>query len=246
MTLPIAAVLLWALHQPTTQPAAVADEALETAIACGPGVLPAAPVTALRVIGGETHGQRLFRPGDPLIINAGAAEGIKAGQEYFVRRTVHSQLSFSNAGFTLVAIHTAGWITVVDPREHVSIATVTHACDGIIEGDFLEPYAQPALPTTSVGGAPDFGHPARILMADEQRQAGFEGMLMLIDRGSDQGVRAGQAVTIFRTTLDGHGPTVNVGVATVLQTSPATALVRIDSSGGPIYVGDLAAIHRIQ
>lgn len=241
----LAALLLWAVHQPATQPATASDP-LEIEIACGPGVLPASPVTALRVIGGETHGQRLFGPGEPLVINAGTAEGIKPGQEYFVRRAVHTQWSLMNAGFHLVGIHTAGWITVVDAREHVSIATVTHACDGIIEGDFLEPYVEPARPTTSAGGSPDFAHPARILMADEQRQAGFQGLLMLIDRGSDQGVRAGQTITFFRDTLDGQGPIVNVGLGTVVQTSPATALVRIDSSDGPVYVGDLAAVHRIQ
>lgn len=236
MTLFFAALLLF--QQPSAQP-------LATAIACAPGVLPAAPITTLRVLGGETHGQRLFGPDDPLIINAGTAEGIKAGQEYFVRRAVHAQYSFTNAGFHLVAIHTAGWITVVDTHEHVSIATVTHACDGIIEGDFLEPYAEPSLPAASPGGAPDFAHPARILMADEQRQAGYQGLLMIIDRGSDQAVRPGQAVTIFRDTLGGQGPTATVGRATVVQTAPATALVRIDSSDGPIYVGDFAAIHRL-
>lgn len=244
MTPLVAAMLLWTLRAPATQPDTSTDAALATEIACAPGVLPAHPVTALRVLGGETHGQRLFGPGEPLIVNAGTVDGIKTGQQYFVRRQVHHQFSISNAGFHLVAIHTAGWITIVDAREHLSVATVTHGCDGIIEGDYLEPYAAPALPAGSPAGAPDFAHPARILMADEGRQAGFPGLLMLIDRGSDQGVRAGQTITIFRDTADGRGPTVNIGTATVVQTGPATALVRIDSSDDAIYVGDLAAIHR--
>jgi hypothetical protein len=240
-----AALLLWTLRQPAAQNAAP-DDPLRTAIACAPGVLPAHPVTALRVVGGETHGEIMFGPGDPLVVNAGTSDGLRAGQEYFVRREVHDPFSFTSAGFRLVSIHTAGWITIVDAREHVSVATVTHACDGIIDGDYLEPYAEPPAPPSSAGGAPDFAHPARILMADERRQMGYAGLLMLIDRGSNQGVRAGQTITIFRDPLGGRGPIVGVGSATVLETGPATALVQIDSSDGAVYVGDLAAIHRIQ
>ena len=42
-------------------------------------------------------------------------------------------------------------------------------------------------------------------MADERRQSGYPGMLMLIDRGTDQDVRAGQRLTIFRQTTGGAG-----------------------------------------
>lgn len=241
-----AALLLSTLHQPAGDAAPGNDDALRTAIACAPGVLPAHPVTAVRVVGGETHDEIMFGPGEPLVVNAGTADGVKTGQRYFVRREVHDPFSFTSAGFPLIGIHTAGWVTIVDAREHISVATVTHACDGIINGDYLEPYTEPAIPPASADGTADFAHPARILMADERRQMGYAGLLMLIDRGSSQGVRAGQTVTIFRDTLAGAGPGVTVGRATVLEATPATALVRIDASDGPVYVGDLAAIHRIQ
>jgi hypothetical protein len=68
---------------------------------------------------------------------------------------------------------------------------------------------------------------------------------MLIDRGSDHGVRAGQAITIYRESLKGEGPNIDVGRATVLSVRPQTALVRIESSREAVYVGDMAAIHRI-
>jgi len=68
---------------------------------------------------------------------------------------------------------------------------------------------------------------------------------MLINRGSDHGVRAGQSLTIFRPTMNGTGPLQDVGVATVLAVRPQTSLMRIDSSRDAVYVGDLAALHRI-
>jgi hypothetical protein len=215
-------------------------------IACAPTNLPAPPIGGLRVLGGYTHGRIMFGPGEPLIINAGTAQGIKPGQQYFVRRHVRDAFTPATANFIPISVHTAGWVTIVDAKDNLAVATVTHACDGVIEGDYLEPYVDPVVPQASaVGGAADFEHPGQIVMADERRQTGYPGLLMLVNRGSDHGVRAGQAITIYRETYNGHGPIVDVGRATVVSVRPQTALVRIDSTRDAVYIGDLAAIHRI-
>jgi hypothetical protein len=215
-------------------------------IACAPTNLPAPPIGGLRVLGGYSHGRIMFGPGEPLIINAGTAQGIKPGQQYFVRRHVRDAFTPATANFIPISVHTAGWVTIVDAKDNLAVATVTHACDGVIEGDYLEPYVDPVVPQASaVGGAPDFEHPGQIVMADERRQTGYPGLLMLVNRGSDHGVRAGQAITIYRETYNGYGPIVDVGRATVVSVRPQTALVRIDSTRDAVYIGDLAAIHRI-
>ena len=68
---------------------------------------------------------------------------------------------------------------------------------------------------------------------------------MVLDRGSDHGIRPGQRLTIFRRTLpDGTGPVSNVGSATVYAVQPETSMVRIEKSVDAVYVGDLVAIHR--
>jgi hypothetical protein len=230
----------------TPSGAVAAGQNIREQMACAPVSLPAAPVGGLRVLGGYAHGRIMFGPGEPLIINAGTAQGIKPGQQYFVRRHVRDSFTPTTADFVPISIHTAGWVTIVDARENLAVATVTHACDGVIEGDYLEPYVDPVVPQPSaVEGTPDFGHPARIVMADERRQTGYPGLLMLVNRGSDHGVRAGQALTIYRETYDGQGPIVDVGRATVVSVRPQTALVRIDSARDAVNIGDFAAIHRI-
>ena len=83
------------------------------------------------------------------------------------------------------------------------------------------------------------------MLADERRQTGYPGLVMLMNRGSEDGVRAGQALTIYRETLNGQGPIINLARATVLSVSPQSSLVRIDSSREAVYLGDLVAIHRI-
>jgi hypothetical protein len=233
-------------------------------LACAPEAELIAPAMAMRVIGGYEHGKLMFAPNDPLIIGAGTKQGLRAGQEYFVRRVVKDQFSPMAAASVLESIHTAGWVRIVDANENVSVATVTEACDGVLLGDYLDPYVDAVMPAdTAIAGTPDFTRPARLVLADERRQSGSPGMLMLMDRGSEDGVRAGQRVTIFRyPTTDPHarsgaygttpaystdtsGPILAVGEATVLSVRPKTSLVRIDTASGAVYIGDLVAIHRV-
>jgi hypothetical protein len=68
---------------------------------------------------------------------------------------------------------------------------------------------------------------------------------MLMDRGVDDGVRPGQLLTIYRETLNGQGPLLDVARATVLSANAKSSVVRIESSREAVYIGDLVAIHRI-
>jgi hypothetical protein len=182
----------------TSEAPAVSADTSREQLACAPMTLPAPPVENLRVVGGNVRGRIMFGPGDPLVIDAGSAQGIQTGQRYFVRRYLHDQFTPASVDFTPHPVHTAGWVTVVETKDHMAIATVTHSCDGIIVGDYLEPFADPVIPAEAVSGGADFDHPGRLVMSDEKRQSGAAGMLMLMNRGSDHGVRAGQTVTIYR------------------------------------------------
>jgi hypothetical protein len=236
--------LALALVAQAAQPVPIGNGILAQ-IACAPMSLAAPPVNSMRVVGGQVQGRIMFGPGEPLVINAGTLDGIRPGQVYFVRRYVTDRFTPVTPDFTPYSIHTAGWVTIVDARESMAVATVTRACDGVLEGDYLEPFAEPVLPEPAAEARPDFEHPARIVMADERRQTGYPGLAMLLNRGSDHGVRPGQALTIFRNAVGGGGPVLTVGTATVLRVFGQTSVVRIDSSSDAIWIGDLAAIHRI-
>jgi hypothetical protein len=214
-------------------------------ISCAPTGLPLPPLAGLRVLGGYVHGRIMFGPGDAVIINAGTSQGVRKGQQYFVRRPVHDASVKQPKIGALYGIHTAGWVTVVDAKDTMAVATVTHACDGVFEGDYLEPYVNPVMPSPALGGTPDYAHPGRIVLADERRQTGYAGLVMLMNRGSEDGVRGGQTLTIYRETLNGQGPVIDVGRGTVLSVTPQSSLVRVDSSREAVYLGDLVAIHRI-
>jgi hypothetical protein len=244
---PVLAVIAQAPGTTEGQPPAqiAGAENVAEQIACAPMSLAAPPLAGMRIIGGAA-GRIMFAPGDGVVINAGTRQGLKAGQQYYVRRFINDKFTPASLDFTPVSVHTAGWVTIVDAKDETSIAQVTHACDGMLLGDYLDPFTDPVVPQPALGGSPDYEHPARIVMADQTMQTAAAGMLMLLNRGSDHGVRAGQTLTIFRPTMAGAGPVVDVGRATILSVRPQTSLMRIDSSRDAVYVGDLAAIHRIQ
>jgi len=239
-------IALWMLSMPQAPaPAFSPTPDLFEQISCAPAGLPVPPLAGMRVLGGYVHGRIMYGPGDAVIINAGVSQGVQKGQQYFVRRLINDAYARQPKIGALYGVHTVGWLTVVDAKDSMAVATVTHACDAVVEGDYLEPYVRPVLPSPVLGGTPDYAHPGRIVMADERRQTGYPGLVMLMNRGTEDGVQAGQTVTIYRETLGGDGPIIDVGRAMVVSVSPRNALVRVDSSREAVYLGDLAAIHRI-
>src|SRR5258708_17861048 len=177
-------------------PACSPHPALLEQISCAPAGLPVPPLAGMRVLGGYVHGRIMFGPGDAVIINAGVSQGVQKGQQYFVRWLINDASTTQPTIGALYGVHTAGWLTVVDAKDTMAVATVTHACDGVFEGDYLEPYVNPVMPSPALGGKPDYEHPGRIVLADERRQTGYPGLVMLVNRGNREGVRAGPALTI--------------------------------------------------
>lgn len=214
-------------------------------LVCGPIASLTDPSQSIRIVGGMERAKTLFSAGDAVIVNAGTSEGLKAGQHFFVRRVIEDRFAVRTTEKPPRSIHTAGWLTIVETQEHVSIAKVAESCDGISEGDYLEPLAVTAAAAALPAGRPDFDRPGRIILADDRRQLGAGGgSLMVIDRGSDHGLRPGQRITLFRATAGGAGPVVTIGEAFVASTQPESSLIRIEKASDAIQVGDLVAIHR--
>jgi hypothetical protein len=240
MTIAYALALLIQLP-PATPPA------FDERVACAPMNAVAAQAPALRVLGGRIAGRMMFGPGEQVVISGGAAQGLQVGQDYFIRRSVKDRFTPADRDFTPNSVHTTGWLRIVDVQGAMSVATITHACDAVFDGDYLEPFVAPAapVPTSNAMAQPDFTNPGRIVMADERRQMGYPGLLMLVNRGTDQGVQPGQALTIFRPTLNGEGPVQRIATATVVSVYPQLSIVRIDGFRDAVFVGDFAAIHRV-
>ena len=202
------------------------------------------PIMTRRIVAGSEQGRTLFANGDAVIVNAGTAQGVQAGQQYYIRRLVSDRFSEPLPGFVPISVHTAGWLRIVDAQADAAIATVTQACDGVMVGDYLEPFVPASIAADLPEGEPDYAQPAHLILGDERRQMGAAGFLMVMDRGADHGLKPGQRVTFFRNTLNGAGPVMRLGAGRIAVVRNETALVRIDSSSQAVFVGDLVAIHR--
>jgi hypothetical protein len=215
-------------------------------VACGARAVAMPADMSLRVSAGREHGKSMFGPGDVLIIKGGTSQGVKAGQEYFVRRVVADRFMAPGAdGVQPSSIHTAGWIRITDVQGDSATATITKACDSIEEGDFLEPFEKVTVPSSpAAAGEPDFNNPGHLVLGDERRQMAAQGNMMVLDRGSDHGLRAGQRLTVFRITGGGTGPIARIAEATAMVVHPETTIIRIDKTSDAVVVGDLVAIHR--
>jgi hypothetical protein len=220
------------------------DRAAE--LACGAQAVGMPPDTSIRVGAGREKGKALFGPDEALVIKAGTAQGVKTGQEYYVRRVVPDRfVGPSGDNVPRSSVHTAAWVRIVDAQADSAIATVIKACDAIEEGDYLEPFVKPASPVAAeTTGEPDFANPGHLVLGDERRQMGAAGDLMVLDRGSDHGLKSGQHLTIFRTTGNGTGPIARIAEATVVVVNPESSTIRIDKTSDAVNVGDLVAIHR--
>jgi hypothetical protein len=239
-------VITWTLSPAAQQPPVpgplLRDPAMN--LACAPMVALLPPEPSMRILGSQETRRALFGTGDALVVAGGTDTGLRVGQEYFVRRIVHDQFALRLSGFVPISIKTAGWIRIVDVQKDLAIATVTYACDGIHEGDYLEPFVRPVEPAPLPAGAPDYENSGVLIMGDERRQIGAAGELMIFGRGSSQGVRPGQRLTIFRNTLGAGAPVARIGEATAVIVRPDTSVVRIERSRDAVYVGDRAALHR--
>lgn len=215
-------------------------------LACGAQAALEAPKVSTRIVGGQEAAKTLFGTGEALILSGGTDQGLKIGQEFFVRRVVPDRFTTPiSDGVQPISVHTAGWLRIVDVQPTSALATVVHACDGIEPGDYIEPFVMPVMPASVPSiGEPDYANAGHLILGDEHRQMGAIGTMMVIDRGSDHGLRAGQWLTIFRDTQGRGSAVFRVGLAQVITVNSETSLVRIQSTRDAVYVGDRVAIHR--
>jgi hypothetical protein len=217
----------------------------ELDIACGPRAVYGMPSTVLTLTGSVRESTGLIPPYHGLILNGGTNQGIAVGQEYYVRRVIPPMDRGKWVPGEPIGIHTLGWIKIVRVEADQAVADSLYACAGYEIGDYLEPYtAAPPEPKPMPPGEPDFANPGHILFGDERRAMGAGSNLMVIDRGSDHGLKPGQQLTVFRRGVNGTGPILSVARGTAISVSAETAMVRLEGARDAVYAGDLIALHR--
>lgn len=215
------------------------------ALACAPSLVYEKPMAPIHVTGGQDVVKRYSHaPGDLITINAGTDNGIAIGQEFYTRRVQHdkgSSVSPSSPG----VVRTTGWLRVwaVDPK--MSLATVTHACETIDIGDYLEPFALPQMPAISQEPLkPEKDNYGHVLVGIDRRRTFAKGDFFVLDRGRAQGITPGARFVVFRDKLQYQNFLFDLGEAVAVDVKDNSATLQVTVSRDAFFVGDYVAMRK--
>jgi hypothetical protein len=154
------------------QSAAVALTAPQISAACAPSQVMTPPTPTLHVIGAQdTVPRRLFGPRELIILDGGAQAGVQIGREYYIRRSYSFGPPPSKTAPRTIT--TVGWLKIVSLNETTAIGQIDTICEGVMAGDYLEPFTAPTT-VAAESGAPfstlDFSTLARVMFGKEERR----------------------------------------------------------------------------
>src|SRR5215213_1006065 len=160
----------------------------------------------------EEHEQRRYADGDVVYINAGSKQGIQEGQNLQIIRPrgdvkgVHKKKS----GFLGTYIQEIGQLRVFKVRENTSAAQIIFTCDEALLGDLVTPVPDRVSPLERSAGVLDvFADPTgkqigRLMMAKDNREMVTRNEIVYIDLGSEDQVKPGDYLTIYRPLGGGN------------------------------------------
>ena len=185
-----------------------------------------------------------FSTGDVVYIDGGTAEGVHAGDRFFILekdRELRHPVSHASLGFVFRRM---GTLKVLCAQEHSAICEIASACDPISIGDLLQPYdpipvplAFPVEPTRRCD-PPSGKVTGYVVYQKDDLLNSSEGQVVMLDVGSAEGVYPGQFATVFRDNPVEGMPRIVLGEAGILTVGENYSTAVISRSTMPIHVGD--------
>jgi hypothetical protein len=214
-------------------------------LGCAPVMAIAPPEETLRITGGQDTGhRRIFGQSDLITINAGTRQNMEVGREYFVRRPIAERGKKPSPSKPAV-IQTVGWVRVYGVEEDLSLVTVTHGCDTIEVGDYLEPFTLPSMPAASANrNRPERDNYGHVLLGSDRRTTFGKGDYLVVDRGSKHEVTPGTQFVLFRNTRLPENFLYDLGEAVAVDVRDNTATLLVTVSRDAIEGGDLVAMRK--
>ena len=140
-------------------------------------------------------------------------------------------------------IRTTGWVRVYAVDDLMSLVTITHACDTIEVGDYLEPFSLPALVTASSdrpkAQKENYG---RVMQGQDRRRVFAKDDFFLVDRGSDHGVAPGTQFVLYRDKRVDENFLFELGEAIAVDVTPEFSTLKVTLARDAIREGDYVAM----
>lgn len=202
------------------------------------------PVPRIVVRAPHTPDDRFAVSSGLLVIARSADDGLAPGQRYVVARLRSDPKRFPRPGEGYGDIRIAGIVRIQALDDLNALAEVEFACDGIQPGDYLEPLAETVLPADAGEMAPpDFNDRAHLIFGVDNRVLFGDGDTLSIDRGSQQGVVAGNRFAIYRDKRNGD-PLIYLGEIVVMSVAEQTSKVVVTKVIAGLEYGDVAVPRR--
>ena len=219
----------------------------QVALACAPSVTSTQPMRPMRITGGQdTIVRRTHAPGDLVTINAGTRNGIEVGQEFFTRRVLVNPRTPMTTK-SPATVQTTGWIRVWAVDDEMSLATISHACDTVEIGDYLEPFVLPQVPEAAKvrlkAERDSYGH---ILGGLDGRRIFGVGDFVVVSLGSEAGVTPGMRFVFYRDKYQDQNFLFELGEATAQEVRPDSSTLRVTTSLDAIQLGDYVARRNVE
>lgn len=199
--------------------------------------------------------RRYLSEGETVYMNGGREQGVKAGDRFLILRTVARKVQHPTAKRKMGdVVQQAGVVRVVTAQAKGSVAVIERCMDSVEVGDHLVRFTEPAnLPlnlrtdtTDPVKVAPDA---PVVVFARDTRQNTSLGDMVIVDKGSNDGLKVGDVllavrVKTFSVGADGdkkpamETTTHYIGQALVVRTEAQTATCRLLRSSEEILPGD--------
>jgi len=214
-------------------------------LACAPSAASEMPAVPLRITGGQSLESRVSAaPSELITINAGRANGMQVGQQFFVRRILKDR-DQAVSRETPATVQTAGWIRVYAIEEEMSLATIVYGCDAVLVGDYLEPFALPVVvPRTATKGKPERDNYGRVLPGKDRRRTYGAGEFIVIDRGSDHGITPGSQFVVYHDKKEDGNFLYHVAEAVAVEVRENSATLSVTSARNVVSADDYVAMRK--
>ncbi len=211
---------------------------------------------AFTITSNRREDRQYLTQGETIYMNGGSDQGVKAGDRFLVLKTVarhllHPAHPKQKLGDVVQQI---GVVRVVTAQTKGSVAMVERTMDTVQQGDHLVRFTEPAnLPLTLRSDTGDpvkvAANAAQIVWSRDNHQNSGNGDMVLVDKGSSDGLKVGDVllavrVKTFPVGSDGdrkpaqETTTHYLAQVLVVKTESRTATCRVLRANEELRIGD--------
>lgn len=199
-----------------------------------------------RIVAAEKElNQTMFMMGDVVYLDIGSADGVQAGMEFTIARPERLINRWDSIRDVVGRMYlTPGRVRVICAQERSSIAEIVYSCEDVQLNDEVLPFepipvplvrrTAPATSCDTPNGKP-IGH---IVHTRDAVTPVGAGTVVFLDLGDQEGLSAGDFLTVYRPSTRAEGVRTILGEAAILTTRAQTSVAIITSMTDNIGVGD--------